>query len=206
MIKYIKSLLFTTILFGCVSTQASTNDFLSLDRVGISLKEEFRFRDTGQSFFYQFTELGISYEINNYLDVFTKYRLIFKEKNGLFDDSNVLLPGINLKYPAQKWGKVSMEVRGEAGLDFNPIPWVLNVHPKYNTPWKWTKFEFNPYVSDEMFFDASHDLDYLSNRVRVGMDYKFTKGIKGSTGYYYEANEEKGTHANVVNTSIKFEF
>ena len=193
-------------MVGALNVNASTNDFLSLDRVGFSLQEEFRFKDTGTAFFYQFTQFQVTYEINKYVDLFANYRLIYKEKDGSWDNFNVVMPGISLKYPAQKWGKVGMSIRGEAGLDFSPVPWALNVHPKYSTPWKWTKFQFNPYVSDEIFFNASDDLSYVANRIRVGVDYKFTKNIKGSTGYYYEVNDVKGTRSNVVNTSIKFEF
>ena len=205
--KLISTLLVAaTLMVGALNANASTNDFFSLVRVGVSFQEEFRFRDEGNAFFYQYTQFQVKYEINDYVDLFFNYRLIYKENDESWDNANVIMPGVSLKYPAQKWGKVGMSIRGEAGVDISPVPWVLNIHPKYSTPWKWTKLQFTPYVSDEIFFNASDNFSYVANRIRVGIDYKFTKNIKGSTGYYYEVNDVKGTHSNVLNTSITFGF
>ena len=174
-----------------------------LDNLGFSLQEEFRFKDTGDSWYYQHSDFQIKYKVSKYVDVFTDYRLIFQNKGG-WDAYNVVMPGFTLKYPTDKWGKFEVRTRGQAALDASPVLWSLNIQPKYNFPWKWTKYEFNPYIADEIQWILDDNIDYKTNRVRVGIGWKFTKGVKGSLGYYYETSN-KG-HANVVNTSIKFEF
>lgn len=208
----IKKLLLSVMLMsGIVSStaKASTNDFLGfidLKKFKFSLQEEFRFKETGDAFFYQFTDFQAKYDFNKYFDLFVDYRLIFKQKSGNWDQYNVIMPGFTLKYPEQKWGKVEVRTRGEAGLDYSPVQWALNVQPKYNTPWKWTKFDINPFVADEMFFDVRNNMDFTVNRIRIGVDLKLANKIKSQLGYYYETYGNKSGHSDVLSFSVKFDF
>ena len=65
----------------------------------------------------------------------------------------------------------------------------------------------NPFLADEIFFDAEHTFNFLKNRLYVGFDWKMSKSILGSTYYYREsAQGNPWTHANVLVTQIKFIF
>jgi hypothetical protein len=215
MTKLIQTICLSAILFsGMLNATAGetnlpsppTKEFVSWSKFKISLQEEFRFKDEGSSFFYQFTDLQLKYSVSKYFDVFGDYRLIFKQKEGEWDQSNVLMPGFTIKYPTEKFGKFEIRTRAEAGVDLSPVTWALNVQPKYNTPWKWTRFDLNPYVANEMFFDIRNDMEYTVNRIRAGVDMKLSKKVSASVGYYYETAFDKKTDANVVSAAVKFEF
>jgi len=147
--------------------------------------------------------------INKYVDVFTDYRLILQDKGKGFKDQSMLLEGFNLKYPEQKWGKINLRNRLEIGLNNDPTPttYQINEFPKYNTPWKFTKFKINPFVADESFYDAQHNFSFIKNRIYGGVDWTITPKIKGATYYYKEdVRSNPWVHSDVFVTQIKFEF
>lgn len=188
-------------LVSLIALVATVFSAAAADNLKFSLREELRFRDTGTSFYYHFTQFQVKYQLTDYLDVFSNYRLVFKSRDDGFEPFNVCMVGASAK-----WKGFKLSVRGDAALDFNPVPWALNIQPKYNTPWKWTKFQINPYIGDELFLDASNELKYLVNRVRAGVGYRLSKNVKGSLGYYYEVNEAKRTQSNVILTYISWGF
>jgi len=176
-----------------------------------TVENEFRAKDTGTSFFYEHNDIQAKYLlIDKYFDIFTDYRLIFKNsaEGNNWKNQSMFLEGFNIKYPEQTWGKINLRQRLEIGLNHAPTKdtYQWNVFPKYNTPWKLTKYEINPFVADESFFDTQQSMGFVKNRVYAGIDYKFTPKIKGGTWYYYETAAHSSSTANVLVTQIKFEF
>lgn len=195
------NLVILLLLLGISKLSGITNDFV------FTYENEFRLHDTTTpALYYDHNDIQIKYLVNPYFDLFSDYRLIFQNKGNGFSEQNMFLEGFNLKYPAQKWGKMNLRSRLEIGLNQDPVPtsWLWNEFPKYNTPWKWTKYEINPFIADEMFFDVTHDMNLVKNRIYGGVDWKLTSKIKGGTYFYRESKQGKWSNSFV--TQIKFEF
>jgi hypothetical protein len=227
--KLIKLLCLSAILMGgafninadtnTVSTNqpvsATVSKLLDTKRFVFTFEEEFRSRDdnTIHGLFYEHSDIQAKYLINKYVDVFTDYRLILQDKGTGFKNQSMFIEGFNLKYPeSTNWGKINLRTRLEIGL--NPAgtddTYQLNIFPKYNTPWKWTKFKINPFVANELFLDTVHDFNFVKNRIYAGFDYTITPKIKGGVWYYREAGDpgsnKPWTHADVAVAQIRYEF
>lgn len=200
--------LLTTAAFA--QTNTTKNSFL--DKSVITLEEEFRAKNANGygPMFYEHTDIQYKYLLSKYVDVFTDYRLIFQNKGKGWNDQSMFLEGFNLKYPeSTNWGKINLRTRLEIGLNnaATPNTYQLNVFPKYNTPWKWTRFKINPFVANEMFFDTKQSMDFVKDRVYAGLDWQINKKIKGSTYYYREESRSNSSWvpADVAVMQIKFE-
>lgn len=210
-----KLLLATVMVLSLTSTvKANTNDIfgvLDSHKFVFTFEEEFRLKDTSSDspVFYEHSDIQAKYLINKYVDVFTDYRLVFQNKGKGWNDQSMFLEGFNLKLPeSTNWGRVNLRTRLEIGLNSSPTPttYTLNVFPKYNSPWRWTKFQINPFVADELFFDCERSLEFNKNRGYVGVDWKINNRIKASTYYYHENSYVGGKPADVAVQQIKFEF
>lgn len=220
MIKILKQLALIIVLSVTAKLSASTTyapDFPNISvpsNLVFSFNQEFRGKEP-LGFFYQHSDIQAKYLFGDYIDIFTDYRLIFQEKTvkAGFKDQSMFLEGFDLKSSDTQYGKISLRSRLEIGLNPYPTPtsYQLNEFPKYNLPWKFTKFQFNPFVADEMFFDCRNNLDFDKNRVYLGIDWQISKRIKCSTYYFRESvqpSSTKGrwTQADVIDQSITFVF
>lgn len=199
------------LLLSSINVRADTNYIFGVinpQKVAITYENEFRLKNQSSPFYYDHNDIQIKYLVSRYFDIFTDYRLIMQDKGTGFKDQSMFLEGFDLKYPEQSWGKINLRNRIEIGLNQSPAPTSLmwNEFPKYNTPWKWTKYEINPFVADEMFFDTRDYMNFVKNRAYVGVDWKISKNIVGGTYYYYETLKGSSTHSDVIVTQIKFKF
>lgn len=206
--KIVYTILLLTMGFALNSKADTNTNSTFLDHTSVTLEEEFRFKEG--DFYYEHTDISGKYKFNDHVDVFGGYRLILQDKGLGFKDQSMFIPGFNLKTSDSKYGKLTLRSRVEIGLNTSPTPtsYQLTEYLKYNTPWKLTKFKINPFIGDETFFDCSHQMDFNKNRAYAGLDYQFTKKIKGSTYYFRESNKKNNnwTDSNVVVTQVKFEF
>lgn len=174
-----------------------------------SVEDEVRVKTDG-GFYYNHTDLKLAYSLTPWIDLFGGYRLVFEDQGTGFDNWNKFIPGITFKTPESKWGQFSLRSQFEAGLAPSGVDntYELSEKVKYNTPWKWTKLEINPFIADEMFLDADRGMDFDQNRAFGGFEYKITKNLKGSVFYFYESakNGGKWDDAHVFGTSLRFEF
>jgi hypothetical protein len=197
-----KKLLFGLLLLVAVNANAWTN-------FTFTVEDEIRVKTEG-GFYYNHTDLKLAYSMTPWMDVFGGYRLVFQDPGDGFDNWNKFLPGVTLKTPEGSWGKLSLRSQFEFGLAPKDIDntYELSEKLKYNTPWKWTKLEINPFVADEVFFDADRGMDFDKNRAFGGFDYKITQHLKGSVFYFYESAKGGGKwdDAHVIGTSLRFEF
>lgn len=205
-------------------TPASTNLFLGFvnpEKIVITYENELRAKDQNNNtpLFYDHNDIQFKYLLAEHFDIWVDYRLILQNKGTGFKDQSMILPGFNLKNPEQWWGKINLRVREEIG--FNSLPglgakttenqrntWQLNLFPKYDAPWKWTKFKFQPFVADESFWDTADAMAFVRNRVYAGFDWEITPKIKGGTWYYRETQNSLygSTHSDVGVMQIRFEF
>ena len=69
------------------------------------------------------------------------------------------------------------------------------------------KFEIQPYVADEVFYDLDKDI-LNRNRLYGGFGFKIADNLKGEIFYLWEATKSSGKYSdtNVLGTKVKFYF
>lgn len=75
-------------------------------------------------------------------------------------------------------------------------------------PWKWTRFEFQPYTSNELFFETNRN-GLVEDRYYTGFKLRLTKNITGSIFYlrqFSKNNSASWKDLNVLGNSLKFSF
>lgn len=178
------------------------------DNLKITLEEEFRFGNNGNTLYYQHSDLGLSYSgIASWLDLGINYRHIFEEKVTNWKQER--RPHLNA---AVKW-KVFDYVFGNRGrLEYRNREGsedFLRYRNKVSVklPFKLTKFEIQPFLADEIFYDF--DVETLNrNRLYVGFSAKILKSLKLDIFYLWE-NSDKGDvwqDINVLGTKLKASF
>jgi hypothetical protein len=75
-------------------------------------------------------------------------------------------------------------------------------------PWKFTKLEIQPYISDEIFigFDGATELN--QNRFSPGLTMNLTKNLKLDVYYMLQDSKSSGkwVDANILGTKLKLAF
>jgi hypothetical protein len=218
----LKTIVLTSVLAllcGLSTVNAATNDILGIadsSKFVFQYENEFRGKDRDNSspLFYDHNDFQVKYLFNQYFDVHTDYRLVFQDKStGAkdtgFKDTSVFLEGFDLKLPeSPKWGKITMNDRIEISLNggSSPNTYYLRNFPKYDFPLKLTRYQFQPFVANESFWDVEHNMQFVKNRIYAGIDWQITPKIQGGTWYYYETYNGTATHANVGVMAIRFLF
>lgn len=176
-------------------------------KLKISLEEEFRWGDNAGEFYYQHYEPGLTYEVNEHLDLALKYRQIYDKKNGKFREENQ--PNLNATFKWQSFG-TSFDDRSRLEyrhFDYQPDSWLYRNKLTSNLPWKFTKFEIQPYLSDEIFINF-YNTAFSRNRFSAGLIFNLTKNIKAEV--YYMLQSTKSSHewtkANVFGSKLKLAF
>lgn len=187
-----------------------------LQHTAFTVEEEFRQDCDMGKFYYEHTDLQVKYNLVEWADIFISYRLIFQDKASGWKRGDMVIPGFNLRAPAKylptKLGAVSLRSREEILLETagNKESYHLTEFLKYNTPWKFTRFQLNPFVGTEGFFDCQNDMTFDRYRLYAGFDYAINKNVKGSVFYYSQQDKLSKswnwTQANIFVAQIKFLF
>jgi hypothetical protein len=173
----------------------------------ISMEEEFRWGDNASELYYQHYEPGLTYEINEHLDLALKYRQIYDKKNGKFKEENQ--PNLNATLKWQTFGcsfddRSRLEYRH---FDYQPDSWLYRNKLTSKLPWKFTRFEIQPYLSDEIFINF-YNTAFSRNRFSAGFGISLTKNIKAEI--YYMLQSTKSSHlwteANIFGSKLKILF
>lgn len=171
-----------------------------VSKTALTLEEEFR-QDTDQGRnFYEHTDLQLKYNVNWNIEAFLSYRLVFEDKAGTssYNTANVFIPGVTLwaptNYIPERHGWLSLRSRAELTLEDSNTKanYQLSEFLRYYTPFMFTRYNINPYVGDEMFFDLRNDFTFGRNRVCAGVDFELTKRIGGTLSYYWQNDKKAG--------------
>ncbi len=175
----------------------------------IALEEEFRWGDNANKFFYQHYDAGIFYSLNKYLNIGGGYRQVYELKNEEFKVENepYLTATLFLNYHGFAFdSRNRLEYR-----HFNYQNDSGRYRNKFSLkfPWKFTKAQIQPFVSDEIligFGDGASELN--QNRFYSGFGMNLTKNIKAEIYYMLLSTKgaDKWTDANVLGTKLKIAF
>ena len=172
-----------------------------------ALEEEFRYGDNAMDFYYQHSDLGLNYSgLADWLDIGLNYRGIFEEANNDWSYEN--RPHINATFKTT-WNEVSfsnrarMEFRIRKGSE-DKLRYRNKAAIKF--PFKWSRFNVQPYTSCEMFLDFDSS-EFTRNRVYVGLIGKVTDIFKFDIFYLLQTSKSSGgwKETNVFGTQLKFD-
>jgi hypothetical protein len=173
----------------------------------VGLEEEVRFGGSASELYYHHYDLGFVKSINKNLDIGVNYRQVYEKKSGKFKEEN--RPHINAVLKTSFLGcQIDDRNRFQyRHFDYKADLWQYRNKLTVRLPFKFSRFEFKPYISDEVFIDLD-DNGLSRNRFYSGLAFKLFKDLKGEI--YYLLQSSKGathwTDANVLGTKVKLSF
>ncbi|MCX5668778.1 MAG: DUF2490 domain-containing protein [Candidatus Omnitrophica bacterium] len=174
----------------------------------VVLEQEFRWGGSAKEFYYQHYDVGFFYNLQKYLNVGGGYRYVLSKSGDKFLVENEPYVAATLL-----WDIAGFKFDDRSRLEYNHFDykddtWRYRNKFTVKAPWKFTKLEIQPYLSDEIFilFDDSQRLN--TNRFSVGLGMTITKNLKGEIYYMLQdtKNSGKWTDINVLGTKLKLSF
>lgn len=184
-----------------------TEEFKINKDAKIAFEEEFRWGGSAKEFYYQHYDVGFFYNLQKYLNVGAGYRHVLSKSKGKFLVENEPYITATLL-----WDVAGFKFDDRSRLEYNHFDykddtWRYRNKITAKFPWKFTKFEIQPYLSDEIFilFDDSQRLN--TNRFSSGLGISFTRNLKGEIYYMLQSSKSsKWTDVNVLGTKLKLSF
>jgi hypothetical protein len=185
-----------------------TEEFEINQDAKIVFEQEFRWGGSAKEFYYQHYDVGFFYNLQKYLNVGGGYRQVLSKSQDKFLIENEPYITATLF-----WGLAGFKFDDRSRLEYNHFDykddtWRYRNKFTVKLPWKFTKFEIQPYLSDEIFilFDDSQRLNM--NRFSAGLGMTITKHLKGEIYYMLQdtKNFGKWTDINVLGTKLKLSF
>lgn len=217
---FIKKLKFISVLLGLIASAAYAYDDGDFqvwhtdseekkinDKFKISMEEEFRWGDNASRLYYQHYEPGLTYIVNKHFEVALKYRQVYERKGNKFKEENQ--PNLNATLKGDLVG-VGLEDRSRLEyrhFDYQPDSWRYRNKFTAKSPWKFTKLDIQPYLSDEVFLNF-YNTCFTKNRFYAGIGFNIIKNIKAEMYYMLESSQSKHiwTDANVFGSKLKISF
>jgi len=189
----------------------------------IILEEEFRWNNDVTKFYYFHYDAGLFYDINKHINIGAGYRQIYE----LFSSADPKLTRFNNNmmedYCPYMTGTLAWEIEGfkfdnRGKMEFNNFDhkadfWRYRNKLTVNAPWKFTRFEIQPYLSDEVFIVfGGVPGDINQNRLQSGLGMNLVKNTKLDIYYMWQAvklsvkNPNKWLNANVLGFKLKIAF
>jgi len=173
----------------------------------IALEQEFRWGGSAREFYYQHYDLGYFYNLQTYLNVGGGYRHIYELKKGKFKLENEPYLTAALLWDFQDFKFEDRNRLEYRQFDFQPHTWRYRNKLTVKMPWKFTKFEIQPYLADEIFLDFENAA-FSRNRFSAGLSMNLTKNLKAEAYYLLQSTRSAGrwTEANVLGTKVRLAF
>lgn len=174
----------------------------------VVFEQEFRWGGSAKEFYYQHYDVGFFYNLQKHLNVGGGYRHVLSKSKGKF-----LIENEPYVTATVFWDLAGFKFDDRSRLEYNHFDykddtWRYRNKFTVKAPWKFTKFEIQPYLSDEIFilFDDSQRLN--TNRFSAGLGMTITKNLKGEIYYMLQDTKSSGqwTDINVLGTKLKLIF
>lgn len=215
-ILFLVSIVFVVSLAG-ISLGFDDGDFQYWNTENVSIKlrddwklkieEEFRFGDNITDFYYQHTDVGVTYSgIAEWLDLGLNYRLVFEESGDWRYENRPYL-NATVKHNVENFklsNRGMLEYRDkEKGKD----GWRYRNKFTVKMPYEIKDFKLTPYIADEIFVDFIEG-GLNRNRLYAGVGFKVFKNVGIDLFYLWQISEKSGdwTNANVLGTKVKLAF
>ena len=182
-------------------------------QVKMKVGEEFRFREHN-GLYYEETHVGVDYKPSRYLALGAEYQEIIssrwnkKEKhNRWFWDS---VPRI---YATPQYVLKGFSLEDRNMLEFHFKQQAKDTLRYRNmvtvtAPWKWTRFQFQPYTANETFLETQRN-GLIEDRFFSGFKIHWWGPVYGSIFYLRQSIKNaaaKWSSLNILGTSLKIVF
>jgi Protein of unknown function (DUF2490) len=178
--KIVNFFLFLLCPLSAFATLNGNNDFQiwNKDTLELRLMEqgdfygEFdcRFGDDASKLYYKHVHLQFLYRYNSFFTIGPGYRWIYTLTNGKFALTTSPLLDLIFSLSRNGW---RLDARNRLQL-LDPSKhaegdrrWLFREKLYFFTPWKWTSWHLNPYVTEELFFEQTKG--FSQNRFYVGL-------------------------------------
>jgi hypothetical protein len=186
-------------LWNTEIAEAKINDSLK-----VKIEEELRFGEDVSELYYTHTDGGFTYKLTDMFDVGLNYRLAYEKKDGEWKEENRPHVHGTLKWAWQDFkfkDRSRLECRNPEGKS---TAWRYRNKLTVYSPWKWTEFDIQPYIADEIFVDF-HGEKINRNRLYAGFGLKLIEHFKADLFYLWQSSGKKGkwTDYNVIGIKLK---
>jgi len=184
-----------------------TEEFKINKDAKIAFEEEFRWGGSAKEFYYQHYDVGFFYNLQKYLNVGGGYRHVLSKSKGKFLVENEPYITATLL-----WELAGFKFDDRSRLEYNHFDykddtWRYRNKISIKAPWKFTKFEIQPYLSDEIFILMDDGQRLNTNRFSAGLGMSLTKNLKAEIYYMLQSSKSaKWTEINVLGTKLKLAF
>ncbi len=172
-------------------------------------EEEFRWANDTSEFYYQHYDVGLAYALNKTWTVGGGYRQIYTRV-------------IHQSWRAESDPYLFFTYFGEvAGFKFDDRNRFEYQYYSYQAdtgryrnklavkaPWKFTRLEIQPFISEEFFVMIGNDHGLNQNRLSAGFAFGLTKSLKAEIYYMFLSSKSAGIWKdyNVLGTKVKVSF
>jgi hypothetical protein len=175
----------------------------------IAFEEEFRWGDNAGEFYYQHYDAGFFYNLREWFNVGAGYRQVYELVNKRFKAENEPYATATLSWELDNLkfeDRNRMEYRD---FNYKHDSWRYRNKISLKLPWKFTKIDIQPYVSDEIFIGfGGVPTDMNQNRFSTGLTMNITKNLKADIYYMLQGTKSsnKWVTANILGTKLKIAF
>jgi hypothetical protein len=174
----------------------------------IVFEEEFRWGGSANEFYYHHYDAGFFYNLKKYLNIGGGYRHVYELKKGKFKPENEPYLTATLFWGIKGFkfeDRSRMEYRH---FDYQADSWRYRNKVTVKLPWKFTKMEIQPYLSDEIHIGFGGTNQFNQNRFSSGVGMNLTENIKAEIYYLLQSAKSSGRWAdtNVLGTKLKLVF
>ena len=174
----------------------------------IALEEEFRWGDNANKFYYHHYDAGFFYNLKEYLNIGGGYRHVYELKGGEFKLENEPYVTATLLWDLKGFKFDDRNRLEYRHFDYQADSWRYRNKITVKLPWKFTGFEIQPYLSDEIFIGFAGISELNQNRFSSGLCINLTKNVKSEIYYMLQSTKSSGkwVDANVLGTKLKIAF
>lgn len=173
----------------------------------ITVAEESRMGEDAGRLIHQYFDIGIIYKLSKQINFSGNFRYIKRVKDELSEEE--LRPHFSAIY---YWNWFDLDFSNKSCIEYRLIRYTKDKsryrnETKIRWPAELTRYKINPYIADEIFFDADQD-GYNQNRLSLGIEMNLFKYVKGDIYYLWQTSEERGKwfDANIIGTRFSFDF
>ena len=173
-----------------------------------ALEEEFRWGDNAHEFYYQHYDAGVFYTLNKHWNIGGGYRHVLSLQKKKWKVENEPYVAATLSWDLAGWkfdDRNRMEYRH---FDYQADAWRYRNKLTLRLPWKLTKLEIQPFISDEIYVRFGGTNQFAENRLSSGLSANLSKNIKAEIYYLLDTVKNKGLwlDANILGTKLKIAF
>lgn len=181
-------------------------------KLKLGFEEEFRIGDILSDLYYAHTEIGLSYKLHDQWTLGAGYRQAYEQKKEIWREER--RPVFFITF-SKKWRGVFFSDRNRfehRDREASAVMWRYRNKLTATFPQKWTKVQFQPFLSDEFNVDMTAE-EVQRNRFFAGVGHKISsnKHLKAETYYLWQVTRKttdssEWVNFNALGIKLKIEF